>query len=267
MRHGGRDGDRRPACARRPPGRARSGHACRGPRAGQRPPRRGTRPSCARCWSAGSRRRSTRSGVSKRKCASMISKPLFIIVAESIVTFGPMFQVGWASASAGVIDPNVSSGRRRKGPPLAVNTNRDTDAGSSPRRHCQSAECSLSMGMMRAPDAAARALTISPAMTRTSFVAVATVRPASIAASVGRIAAAPVIATQTTSASIAAISQAASIPLAHPEGSPADASGYTRAVRATLNRVATASRAAASRPATAPTSSKRSGNLAMTSHA
>ena len=49
-------------------------------------------------------------------------------------------------------------------------------------------------------------------MTRTSLVAVATVAPASIAASVGRIAAAPVIATQTTSASIAAISQAASMP-------------------------------------------------------
>ena len=59
----------------------------------------------------------------------MISSPLFIIVAESIVTFGPMFQVGCASASAGVIEANVSSGRRRKGPPLAVSTSRSTDVG------------------------------------------------------------------------------------------------------------------------------------------
>ena len=42
-------------------------------------------------------------GRSKRKCASMISRPLFIIVAESIVIFGPIFQVGCASASSTVI--------------------------------------------------------------------------------------------------------------------------------------------------------------------
>ena len=46
----------------------------------------------------------------------MISSPLFIIVAESMVTFGPMFQVGCASASAGVIDANVSSGAAQERP-------------------------------------------------------------------------------------------------------------------------------------------------------
>ena len=42
-------------------------------------------------------------GRPKRKCASMTSRPLFIIVAESIVIFGPIFQVGCASASSTVI--------------------------------------------------------------------------------------------------------------------------------------------------------------------
>src|SRR5476649_1330496 len=104
-------------------------------------------------------------------------------------------------------------------------------------------------------------------MTRTSFVAVATVLPASIAASVGCSAAAPVMATQTTSASMAAMSHAASSPEAQPDGSSSPAGGVTTAVRVTPNRAATASSAATSLPATAPTSSKRSGNLAITSHA
>ena len=34
----------------------------------------------------------------------MTSSPLFIIVAESIVIFGPIFHVGWRSASSTVID-------------------------------------------------------------------------------------------------------------------------------------------------------------------
>ena len=206
-------------------------------------------------------------GTSKRKCASMISKPLFSIVAESSVTFGPMRQVGCASASSAVIDENVPMGRCRNGPPLAVRTMRRTDATSSPRRHCHTALCSLSMGMTRVPAEAARARTSSPAITSTSLVAVATRRPASRAASVGRSAAAPVIATQTTSASIAAMSHAASIPDAQPGGSVAFASGATTAMRGPANRSATTARPAASRPATAPTSSNRSGKRAMTSHA
>ena len=38
----------------------------------------------------------------KRKCASISSSPLFASVAESTVIFGPMLQVGCASASSGV---------------------------------------------------------------------------------------------------------------------------------------------------------------------
>ena len=60
----------------------------------------------------------------------MISSPLFIIVAESIVILGPIFQVGCASASAMVIAPKVERSRRRKGPPDAVSTSRPTSAGS-----------------------------------------------------------------------------------------------------------------------------------------
>ena len=63
----------------------------------------------------------------------MTSRPLFIIVAELIVTFGPMFQVGCASASAGVMVAKVSSGRRRNGPPLAVSTSACDESRSSPR--------------------------------------------------------------------------------------------------------------------------------------
>ncbi len=127
-----------------------------------------------------------------------------------------MFQVGWRRASSGVMAAKVAGSRSRNGPPLAVRMSRLTLAGSSPRRHCQIAECSLSMATMRAPESCARARTTSPAMTSTSLVAVATVVPASMAARVGRSAAAPVMATQTTSAGMAASSHAASRPIPQP---------------------------------------------------
>jgi len=72
-------------------------------------------------------------GTSKSQRASMTSSPLFIIVAESIVIFGPIFQVGWASASSIVIASNVSSGRVRNGPPEAVRTSRSTSEGRPQR--------------------------------------------------------------------------------------------------------------------------------------
>ena len=66
--------------------------------------------------------------------------------------------------------------------------------------------------------------------------AVATVVPASRAARVGRGAAAPVMATQTTSAGRAAISQAASSPTPQPAGTSASGSGATSAARPTPRR-------------------------------
>ena len=83
-------------------------------------------------------------GRSKRKCASITSRPLFARVAESIVIFAPMFQVGCASASAGVTSASSSAVRPRNGPPLAVST---IPAGSPASAHWKSAECSLSTGI------------------------------------------------------------------------------------------------------------------------
>ena len=56
----------------------------------------------------------------------MISSALFIIVAESTVILGPIDQVGWARASAGVTVASASRGVVRNGPPLAVSTIRRT---------------------------------------------------------------------------------------------------------------------------------------------
>ena len=64
----------------------------------------------------------------------MTSRPLFIIVAESIVIFGPIFQVGWRRASSTVIAENVANARVRNGPPEAVRTSRFTSAGAPARR-------------------------------------------------------------------------------------------------------------------------------------
>ena len=198
-------------------------------------------------------------GTSKRKWASMISKPLFIIVAESTVIFGPIDQLGWCSASSTVMPSKSASGRSRKGPPLAVSTRRRTAAGSSPRRHCHRALCSLSTGISRAPRARARSVTSSPAITSTSLVAMATSVPASRAARVGRRAAAPLIPTQTTSAGTAATSHAAAIPVPQPGGSAAPGGGATTAAWRRRKRSTSADSAITSWPATAPTSSKCSG--------
>ena len=63
----------------------------------------------------------------------MISSPLFIIVAESIVILGPIFQVGCASASSTVIEEKEARSRSRNGPPEAVRTRRATSAGRPER--------------------------------------------------------------------------------------------------------------------------------------
>ena len=65
----------------------------------------------------------------------MTSRPLFISVAESIVIFAPMFQVGCWSASATVALDIDSRSRVRNGPPEAVRIIRRTSERFSPRRH------------------------------------------------------------------------------------------------------------------------------------
>ena len=54
----------------------------------------------------------------------MTSRPLFIRVDESTVIFGPIDQVGWASASATPTVASCSPVRPRNGPPEAVSSRR-----------------------------------------------------------------------------------------------------------------------------------------------
>jgi len=107
-------------------------------------------------------------------------------------------------------------------------------------------------GKEAGPDRRERARTISPAMTSTSLVAVATVVPASMAANVGRSAAAPVMATQTTSAGMAASSQAASRPTPQLWEPPSPDRG-DHSHPGAPKRSASARKPAMSRPATTPT--------------
>ena len=71
----------------------------------------------------------------KRKCASITSSPLFARVAESTVIFGPMRQVGCASASSGVTSVSSSRVRPRNGPPEPVSTRLATWSGDEAARH------------------------------------------------------------------------------------------------------------------------------------
>ena len=81
--------------------------------------------------------------------ASMTSKPLFIIEAESIVIFAPMDQLGWCNACALVTCASCSSENVRKGPPEAVRIIFSMGL-TSPARHWKMAECSESTGMISA---------------------------------------------------------------------------------------------------------------------
>src|SRR5216683_855590 len=119
------------------------------------------------------------------------------MVAESIVTFGPIDQRGWLSACSTVTWSRSRSGCAQNGPPLAVMIRRRTLFRCSPHKHCQMALCSESTGRM--PRAPAAFITSAPAMTSTSLVASATSFPASSAAIVGASARAPGMATTTRS--------------------------------------------------------------------
>ena len=59
-------------------------------------------------------------GASNSQRASNTSSPLFIMVAESMVIFLPMLQLGWLRASAIVTRSSCSTGVFRNGPPEAV---------------------------------------------------------------------------------------------------------------------------------------------------
>ena len=85
-------------------------------------------------------------GMSKSKCASMSSSPLFTSDAELVVTTLPMSQVGCLRACAGVTFASCSLVKPLKGPPEAVRISFFTSLPEPERKHCASAECSESTG-------------------------------------------------------------------------------------------------------------------------
>src|SRR5260221_4602992 len=187
------------------------------------------------------------------QCVSTTSYALFTSVAESIVTFGPIRQVGWRSASSAVIEPNVPSARSRNGPPDAVIATRFTRAMSTPLRHCQRAQCSLSTGRSRFPAPPLAARTRWPPTTRTSLFARATSLPAASAARVGRRPAIPGVATSTRSTSSAVASATRSSPPVATRFTPS----FVASARTAVVRVRAAS----------AVTIRRSGCAAMTSRA
>ncbi len=62
---------------------------------------------CTTIWIASS-------GAPKSQWASITSRPLFIIVAESTEIFGPITQLGWATACCGVTRARRSAGAARR---------------------------------------------------------------------------------------------------------------------------------------------------------
>ena len=68
-------------------------------------------------------------GTPKSQWASISSSPLFASVAESIVIFGPICQVGCESASSTVTPSSSARERPRNGPPDAVSTRPSTESG------------------------------------------------------------------------------------------------------------------------------------------
>src|SRR5262245_40277523 len=86
----------------------------------------------------------------------MSSSPLFIKVAESIVTFAPIDQFGCLSACSTVAALITSALAVRNGPPEAVRITRRTSSRRLPLMAWNNALCSESTGNTVAPAAAAR---------------------------------------------------------------------------------------------------------------
>ena len=172
-------------------GNGRSARACPAGPAPPSPSRPRRRPARARPTADAPRRRAGRRDTPKRWCASMSSSPLFIRPAESIVTLGPMAQFGCARASSSVAAAIRSAvqvaerpARGRQGHPL--------DRG--PVGVAERLEDGIVLAVerqQRAPCRFAAAMTAAPAQTSVSLLARAMVRPASMAAKVGRMPAVP----------------------------------------------------------------------------
>ena len=196
---------RRPASprARGTSGRTRSARACPGSRgAASEAPSRKRTSACT--TEVGWTTTSIRSyGSPKRKCASISSRPLFASVAESIVIFGPMLQVGCASASARrdvrELVARAAAERAARGGEDERARPDSSVAALEALEDARSARCRpAAAGLRPAPCAASAS---SPAATRLSLFASASVTPRSSAQSVAGRPAKPTTAFRTMSGS------------------------------------------------------------------
>ena len=103
------------------------------------------------------------------------------LLALAMVILAPIVHVGCFKASSGVTSPNDAHVRSLNAPPEAVMISRDGSL-TSPSRHCQIAEGSLSIGRMVAPPASAVSINRLPDITITSLFARPSVLPACSAA-------------------------------------------------------------------------------------
>ena len=116
----------------------------------------------------------------------MISSPLFIMVAESMVIFAPMLQLGCRSASMTVTLRSSSVVLPKKGPPEAVRMSFLSALFlGAPCKHWKIALCSLSTGKSRTPFSRTASVTRSPPATKVSLLASAMSFFACTAAKVG----------------------------------------------------------------------------------
>src|SRR3954452_16342730 len=115
----------------------------------------------------------------------MTSRPLFIMVAESMEILAPMLQFGCASACAGVARAICSRDQFRNGPPEAVRIRRAICWALDGEKTWKIAECSESTGITAPPASFAVLSRIGPAQIKLSLLASATTAPARAAASVG----------------------------------------------------------------------------------
>ena len=134
--------------------------------------------------------------------ASMASNALLTSVAESIVIFGPICQVGWARASSGVT-PRSAAADRETARPRRSETRRRTVVDPFPAAgtaRWPSARCRPDEAIERvAAGSSSSARPGDPPATSVSLLASATRRPARSAASTAGSAAMPVVATTTMS--------------------------------------------------------------------
>ena len=208
--------------------RPRSGCACPAARGARAARRRPARPRRARC-SAGARRpRCARAAAPKSQCASMTSSPLFISVAESIVTLAPMLQLGWRSASSGVTAVEVALAPQERPAGGRQHDAADLAPGRVPRAAGRARCARCPPAGWRRPAARTAAVIAAPAATSDSLLASATILPARAASQVGRMPAAPTIAESTTSASASAAARAAAPRRRQSTSTPVPASSRRR---------------------------------------